>query len=96
MYWVVFFFLESLVIVSFVFLQLDNKKDDKDKVVLYFQDMLEVVVSDIMEDNSVLETGGGSTDGGASVELFASEGALNFPIEPQTEAWKEKVFVCAT
>ncbi|XP_057515200.1 callose synthase 3-like [Amaranthus tricolor] len=70
---------------------LDNKKDDKDKVVLYFQDMLEVVVSDIMEDNSVLETGGGSTDGGASVELFASEGALNFPIEPQTEAWKEKI-----
>ena len=51
-----------------------------------------MVVSDIMEDNSVLDSGGGSSDGRASVELFASDGALNFPIEPVTEAWKEKVF----
>ncbi|KMT14382.1 hypothetical protein BVRB_4g071620 [Beta vulgaris subsp. vulgaris] len=72
---------------------LENKKEDKDQVVLYFQDMLEVVTNDIMEDTSVLESiHGGSLDSGmASFELFASEGAINFPIEPITEAWKEKI-----
>lgn len=76
-----------------MFFQLENKKEDKDQVVLYFQDMLEVVTNDIMEDTSVLESiHGGSLDSGmASFELFASEGAINFPIEPITEAWKEKV-----
>lgn len=27
-------------------------------------------------------------------QLFASEGAINFPIKPETEAWKEKVCNC--
>lgn len=72
---------------------LENKKDSRDQVVLFFQDMLEVVTNDIMEDSSVLESlHGGSMDAGvASFELFASEGAINFPVEPESEAWKEKI-----
>lgn len=32
-------------------LQLDNKPEDRDQVVILFQDMLEVVTRDIMEDH---------------------------------------------
>ncbi|KAL3604876.1 hypothetical protein D5086_005735 [Populus alba] len=42
----------------------DNRPEDRDQVVILFQDML---------------------------ELFASAGAIKFPIEPETEAWKEKI-----
>ncbi|XP_074292590.1 callose synthase 3-like [Silene latifolia] len=78
---------------------LENKPEDRDreKVVICFQDMLEVVTRDIMEDTSVLESihGGSAHDGVASFEqhsqLFASPGAIRFPIEPVTEAWKEKI-----
>ncbi|KAJ8436465.1 hypothetical protein Cgig2_000450 [Carnegiea gigantea] len=76
---------------------LENKPEDRDQVVIYFQDMLEVVTRDIMEDTSVLESlhGGSLHERMASFEehsqLFASEGAIKFPIEPLTEAWKEKI-----
>lgn len=33
-------------------MQLDNNKEDRNEVVLLFQDMLEVVTEDIMEDNT--------------------------------------------
>jgi len=85
------------------FWQLENKQEDRDQVVIYFQDMLEVVTRDIMEDTSVLESlhDGSLHERMASLEthsqLFASGGAIRFPIEPLTEAWKEKVYcLCKT
>lgn len=74
---------------------LENKLEDKNQVVIYFQDMLEVVTRDIMEDTLILESnhGGSAHQGMESFEqqLFAAEGAIKFPIEPATEAWKEKI-----
>ncbi|KAL2940900.1 Callose synthase 3 [Bienertia sinuspersici] len=70
---------------------LENKIEKRDQVVLIFQDMLEAVTTDIMEDTSVLESDGESKDAEMPSELFASEGAIKFPIEPVTEAWKEKI-----
>ncbi|KAK9736029.1 hypothetical protein RND81_04G245800 [Saponaria officinalis] len=76
---------------------LENKPEDRDQVVICFQDMLEAVTRDIMDDTSVLESihGGSTHEGIASFEqhsqLFASSGAIKFPIEPVTEAWKEKI-----
>ncbi|GMH11510.1 hypothetical protein Nepgr_013351 [Nepenthes gracilis] len=81
-------------------LLLDNKLEDRDQVVIQFQNMLEVVTRDIMmEDNisSLLDSmHGGSTQMGMTpldqqYQLFASSGAIKFPIEPLTEAWKEKI-----
>lgn len=74
----------------------ENKKEDKDHVVILLLDMLEVVTRDIMEDSvpSLLDsTHGGSYgmhDGmipNAKYQLF---GTLNFPVT-ETEAWKEKI-----
>ncbi|XP_021771975.1 callose synthase 3-like [Chenopodium quinoa] len=72
---------------------LNNKKEERDQVVLHFQDMFEVVTTDIMEDPSVIEEvqETSNNSGMASFELFAREGAIRFPIEPVTEAWKEKI-----
>ncbi|KAI3421638.1 uncharacterized protein J3R85_011988 [Psidium guajava] len=79
---------------------LDNKPEDRDKVVILFQDMLEVVTRDIMTEDhttSVLDSihGGygheGITPLDQQYQLFASAGAIKFPIEPATEAWKEKI-----
>ncbi|KAI4326688.1 hypothetical protein MLD38_031975 [Melastoma candidum] len=74
---------------------LENKQEDADSVVILFQDMLEVIRRDMMEDDclsSILEP----TDGSAPLEqdyrmYFASEGAIRFPIQPVTEAWQEKI-----
>ncbi|GMQ00662.1 hypothetical protein CsSME_00047656 [Camellia sinensis var. sinensis] len=77
---------------------LENKQTDRDQVVILFQDMLEVVTRDMMEDhiNSLLDSiHGGSGHGGMvplEYQLFASAGAINFPVQ-ETEAWKEKVIV---
>ncbi|KAJ6704704.1 LYST-INTERACTING PROTEIN LIP5 DOPAMINE RESPONSIVE PROTEIN DRG-1 [Salix purpurea] len=78
---------------------LDNNPEDRDQVVILFQDMLEVVTRDIMEDqlSSLVESihGGSGSEGMIPLEqqhqLFASYGAIKFPIEPETEAWKEKI-----
>ncbi|XP_038879408.1 callose synthase 3 [Benincasa hispida] len=78
---------------------LDNKQEDKDAVVILFQDMLEDVTRDIMNEDhisSLLETlhGGSWHEGMTSLDqqyqLFASTGAIKFPVD-QTEAWKEKI-----
>ncbi|CAL5433839.1 unnamed protein product [Camellia sinensis] len=75
---------------------LENKQTDRDQVVILFQDMLEVVTRDMMEDhiNSLLDSiHGGSGHGGMvplEYQLFASAGAINFPVQ-ETEAWKEKI-----
>ncbi|PSR95380.1 Callose synthase, partial [Actinidia chinensis var. chinensis] len=78
---------------------LENKQTDRDQVVLIFQDMLEVVTRDIMmEDHTssfVDPIHGGSGYEGMipldqQYQLFASAGAINFPIQ-ETEAWKEKI-----
>ncbi|KAL9263844.1 Callose synthase 3-like protein [Drosera capensis] len=79
---------------------LENKQEDRDQVVILFQDMLEVVTRDIMmEDHiqSFLDSihGGSGHEGMTPLDqqyqLFASSGAIRFPIEPMTEAWKEKI-----
>ncbi|KAK2998881.1 hypothetical protein RJ639_024246, partial [Escallonia herrerae] len=76
----------------------ENKPDDRDQVVILFQDMLEVVTRDIMEDhlsNLVDSIHGGSGHEGMTPldqqsQLFASAGAIIFPT-PESEAWKEKL-----
>ncbi|XP_048324045.2 callose synthase 3 [Ziziphus jujuba] len=78
---------------------LDNKQEDRDHVVILFQDMLEVVTRDIMEDHisssfdSIHGVHGheGMTPLDQQYQLFASAGAIKFPIDPVTEAWKEKI-----
>ncbi|KAL5832191.1 hypothetical protein ACOSQ4_017545 [Xanthoceras sorbifolium] len=78
---------------------LDNKSEDRDYVVILFQDMLEVVTRDIMMDDplSSLDSTHGVSgyDGMVPLakqhQLFASSGAIKFPIEPVTEAWTEKI-----
>nr|VDC85136.1 unnamed protein product [Brassica rapa] len=79
---------------------LDNNVDDRDHVVILFQDMLEVVTRDIMMEDSISSlvdsSHGGTWHGGMvpleqQYQLFASSGAIRFPIEPVTEAWKEKI-----
>ncbi|KAF7847605.1 hypothetical protein BT93_L2796 [Corymbia citriodora subsp. variegata] len=79
---------------------LDNNPDDRDKVVILFQDMLEVVTRDIMEDqlSSLVDSihGGSGNDGitplDQQYQLFASAGAITFPVvEVQLEAWQEKI-----
>ncbi|KAL4611905.1 hypothetical protein ACB092_08G159600 [Castanea dentata] len=83
---------------------LDNKQEDRDQVVILFQDMLEVVTRDIMmedQDQDQISSWSESIHPGPEHEgmnnletkyqLFASEGAINFPIKPETEAWKEKI-----
>ncbi|KAE9611621.1 putative 1,3-beta-glucan synthase [Lupinus albus] len=79
---------------------LDNKDEDRDQVVILFQDMLEVVTRDIMMEDHIFSLvdpihGGSVHEGMLPLEtqhqLFASEGAIKFPIEPVTEAWTEKI-----
>ncbi|CAL8159843.1 unnamed protein product [Prunus armeniaca] len=81
---------------------LSNKQDDRDQVVILFQDMLEVVTRDIMmEDHisSLVDSIHGVSgheammpiDQHQQYQLFASSGAIRFPIEQVTEAWKEKI-----
>ncbi|KAF3452613.1 hypothetical protein FNV43_RR03046 [Rhamnella rubrinervis] len=79
---------------------LDNKQEDRDQVVILFQDMLEVVTRDIMMEDHISSLvdsihGGYGHEGITPLEqqyqLFASSGAIRFPITPVTEAWKEKI-----
>ncbi|RDX97868.1 Callose synthase 3, partial [Mucuna pruriens] len=83
---------------------LANDPKERDQVVILFQDMLEVVTRDIMMEDqdhifSLVDSSYGGTghDGTLHLEregqqqLFASEGAIRFPIEPVTAAWTEKI-----
>ncbi|XP_028555016.1 callose synthase 3 isoform X2 [Dendrobium catenatum] len=88
---------------------MDNKQEDRDRVVLLFQDMLEVVTRDIMEEqfSDLLDTYQGAyrwpegvppnyrrsegiTLSNKDVQLFASTGAIRFPL-PKSDAWTEKI-----
>uniref|UniRef100_A0A2P2MMM1 1,3-beta-glucan synthase n=1 Tax=Rhizophora mucronata TaxID=61149 RepID=A0A2P2MMM1_RHIMU len=83
--------------VKLVKILLENKPEDRDQVVILFQDMLEVVTRDIMPEDSWVDSihGVSGYEGMTPIEhqkyqLFASSGAIQFPVEP-TEAWKEKI-----
>ncbi|GJT09449.1 callose synthase 3 [Tanacetum coccineum] len=65
-----------------------NKQEDRDQVVILFQDMHEVVTRDIMEDQFLNMDGSDEAD--EQYQLFAPAGAILFPT-PDTEAWKEKI-----
>ncbi|KAI3793712.1 hypothetical protein L1987_36333 [Smallanthus sonchifolius] len=65
---------------------LTNKQEDRDQVVILFQDMHEVVTRDIMEDQ-YLEQG---FEADEQYQLFQPAGAILFPT-PESEAWKEKI-----
>uniref|UniRef100_A0A0D3FDB2 1,3-beta-glucan synthase n=1 Tax=Oryza barthii TaxID=65489 RepID=A0A0D3FDB2_9ORYZ len=77
-----------------------NDKNDRDAVIKIFQDMLEVVTRDIMEDqlSSILESshGGsyqrpeGTTTWDQEYQLFQPAGAIKFPLQ-FTDAWIEKI-----
>ncbi|CAH9106641.1 unnamed protein product [Cuscuta epithymum] len=79
---------------------LDNKQEDRDQVVILFQDMLEVFTRDIMNEehiSSLLESVPGASGHEGMIpfehqqyQLFASAGAIAFPA-PDSEAWKEKI-----
>ncbi|KAL3622395.1 Callose synthase 1 [Castilleja foliolosa] len=75
----------------------ENKKEDKDQVVIVLLNMLEVVTKDIMEDSvpSLLESthGGpyGTEQGMTPLDQQYYFGTLNFPVTQETEAWKEKI-----
>ncbi|KAL0435479.1 UNVERIFIED_CONTAM: Callose synthase 3 [Sesamum radiatum] len=78
---------------------LANKQEDRDQVVILFQDMLEVVTRDIMMEDHVSNLldsihGGSGHEGMVPLDqqyqLFASAGAIKFPA-PESEAWKEKI-----
>ncbi|KAK6144005.1 hypothetical protein DH2020_020825 [Rehmannia glutinosa] len=78
---------------------LENKQEDRDQVVILFQDMLEVVTRDIMMEDHISNLldsihGGSGPEGMVPLDqqyqLFASAGAIKFPI-PESEAWKEKI-----
>ncbi|KAL0459295.1 UNVERIFIED_CONTAM: Callose synthase 3, partial [Sesamum latifolium] len=78
---------------------LANKQEDRDQVVILFQDMLEVVTRDIMMEDHVSNLldsihGGSGHEGMVPLDqqyqLFASAGAIKFPAS-ESEAWKEKI-----
>ncbi|PKA51034.1 Callose synthase 3 [Apostasia shenzhenica] len=86
--------------VDLIKILMDNKIEDKDRVVLLFQDMLEVVTRDLMEEqfSGLLDSIHGASYGkpegmtlsGKQAQLFASEGAIRFPL-PESDAWTEKI-----
>ncbi|XP_078440418.1 callose synthase 3-like [Wolffia australiana] len=79
-------------------LLLKNDAEDKDQVVLLFQDMLEVAAKDILEDelSSISDSYHGETYVTEDVaelskgQLFAFQKSLKFPLE-HSEAWTEKI-----
>lgn len=87
--------------VGLIEILMENKQEDRDKVVILLQDMLEVVTRDIMDDQvpSILDSSQGGTYGRSEdmtslsdqVQLFASPGAIRFPIVQETEAGEEEV-----
>ncbi|KAF3976520.1 hypothetical protein CMV_000294 [Castanea mollissima] len=78
---------------------LENKKEDKDQVVIVLLNMLEIVTRDILEEevNSLAESSHGAyygKDGEGMKPLdqqYQFFGELEFPVKQETEAWKEKI-----
>ncbi|RWR90536.1 Glycosyl transferase [Cinnamomum micranthum f. kanehirae] len=82
---------------------LQNNPEDRDQVVILFQDMLEVVTRDIADENLsniILNSIHGdpygrdeeltSLDQHQQSQLFASREAIQFPLK-ESEAWTEKI-----
>ncbi|KAE9463007.1 hypothetical protein C3L33_05086, partial [Rhododendron williamsianum] len=76
----------------------ENKREDKDKVVIVLLNMLEIVTRDIMEDPipSLLDSSHGGSYGMHEGMIppdkqYQFFGTLKFPITEETEAWKEKI-----
>ncbi|GFQ00467.1 callose synthase 1 [Phtheirospermum japonicum] len=75
----------------------ENRKEDKDQVVIVLLNMLEVVTKDIMEDSvpSLQESSHGGSygmqQGMKPLDQQYYFGTLNFPVTQETEAWKEKI-----
>ncbi|KAL6575472.1 Callose synthase 2 [Orobanche hederae] len=76
----------------------ENRKEDKDQVVIVLLNMLEVVTRDIMEDSvpSLLESthvgSYGMHQGMTPLDQqYQYFGTLHFPVTEETEAWKEKI-----
>ncbi|KAF7849020.1 hypothetical protein BT93_L1333 [Corymbia citriodora subsp. variegata] len=74
--------------VKLIELLLDNKPEHSGEVVDLFQDMLEVFTQDMMVDDHIRRE---ITELEKKNILFASARAIKFPIQPATEAWKEKI-----
>ncbi|KAL5762824.1 hypothetical protein ACOSP7_019088 [Xanthoceras sorbifolium] len=77
---------------------LANKEEDKGQVVIVLLNMLEIVTRDIMEDDgpSLLESSHGGSYGNSEGmkpldQQYQFFGSLNFPVTPESEAWKEKI-----
>ncbi|XP_027158791.1 callose synthase 2-like [Coffea eugenioides] len=76
----------------------ENKKEDKDQVVIVLLNMFEVVTRDIMEDSipSILDSShGGSYSMHEAMTPIDKQyqffGTLRFPVTEETDAWKEKI-----
>ncbi|KAK6162846.1 hypothetical protein DH2020_002687 [Rehmannia glutinosa] len=76
----------------------ENRKEDKDQLVIVLLNMLEVVTRDIMEDSvpSMLDSSHGGSYGmhqGMTPldQQYQYFGTLHFPVTEETEAWKEKI-----
>ncbi|KAL7120710.1 hypothetical protein ACP275_02G139200 [Erythranthe tilingii] len=77
---------------------MENKKEDKDKVVIVLLNMLEVVTRDILDDTvpSLQESSHGGSYGMHQGMMPLDQqyqyfGTLHFPVTEETEAWKEKI-----
>ncbi|GMP41984.1 hypothetical protein CsSME_00011891 [Camellia sinensis var. sinensis] len=77
---------------------IENRKEDKDEVVIVLLNILEVVTRDIMEDpvpsllDSSLSGSYGMHEGMTPLDQqHQFFGALRFPVTEETEAWKEKI-----
>ncbi|KAI4333205.1 hypothetical protein L6164_018042 [Bauhinia variegata] len=84
--------------VNLVELLLENKKEDKDQIVILLLDMLEVVTRDIMEGEieNLLDSSHGGSYGkdGRMTPLDQQNmffGSLEFPVRKEPEVWKEKL-----
>ncbi|XP_042395925.1 callose synthase 3-like [Zingiber officinale] len=77
------------IFIDLIELLMTNKEEDRDKVIIYFQDMLEVVTRDMMDEELA-----GILDSIAPLEqqdqLFAKAGAIKFPLQ-ESSAWMEKI-----
>ncbi|KAL8139202.1 hypothetical protein V2J09_005203 [Rumex salicifolius] len=76
----------------------ENKPEDKNNVVITLLDMLEIVTRDIMDDpnpSSLDSIHGGSYGTQERMTPLDQQhqffGELNFPVTPETDAWKEKI-----
>ncbi|CAI9103237.1 OLC1v1001686C1 [Oldenlandia corymbosa var. corymbosa] len=77
----------------------ENKKEDKDQVVIVLLNMLEVVTRDIMDDlvPTLLDSSHGGShgmhEGGMTPieEQYQLFGTVKFPVTEETDAWKEKI-----